>query len=80
MLIMLFGVEIDTTLATSIITNVTSILVILGILSNPDSKHKDYRDDISLCTKCGGMTQHVQIGENMICNICGCSSTSEVTT
>lgn len=73
-LLLLFNIEIDTTLITSVISSVMSIFVILGIFSNPDAKKRGYRDDISQCTKCGKMTQHVPIGSKMICAVCGCSS------
>ncbi len=70
-LLILFEVSVDTTLITSAITSITSIMVLLGIFSNPDSQNKGFRDDISKCSKCKQMTQHVKIGENMVCVNCG---------
>lgn len=78
-LLILFNVTIDTTLITSIITSITSILVILGVFSNPDTQKKGYRDDVSPCCKCNTNTQHVKIGDDMICVICGCSSNTPTT-
>ncbi|MFI3208769.1 MAG: hypothetical protein R3Y40_06490 [Eubacteriales bacterium] len=73
-MLVLLGIEINTTLVTSVISCLTSIFIILGIFSNPDAKRRGYRDDISPCTKCNGMTQHVMVADEMVCTICGCSS------
>lgn len=73
-MLVLLGIQINTTLVTSIISTLTSIFIILGIFSNPDAKKRGYGDDISLCSKCNNMTQHVMVAGQMICSGCGCSS------
>lgn len=70
-LLILFEVSVDATLITSTITIITSILVLLGIFSNPDSQHKGYKDDISICSECNQVTQHVKVGDKMVCANCG---------
>lgn len=71
-LLYIFKIDIDTELITSVITCITSILIILGIISNPDSKQKSYVDDFAVCCNCNKVTQHVAIGDAMFCKNCGC--------
>lgn len=70
-LLILFEINIDTTFITNVMTAITSIMVILGIFSNPDSQRKGYKDDISLCSKCHQLTQHVKVTDKMVCVNCG---------
>lgn len=78
-LLILFEVSVDTNMITSVITILTSIMVMLGIFSNPDAQNKGFKDDISICSQCNEMTQHVKVGENMVCSNCGSISNEEVT-
>lgn len=73
-LLVLFEVQIDTAFISNFVTVITSIMIILGIFSNPDSQQKGYGDDIRTCSKCKQLTQHVKIGDNMICVNCGGTS------
>lgn len=75
-LFILFGVNVDATLITSIVATFTSIFVMLGIFSNPDAQKKGYRDDIMTCTNCNQISQHVKAGDNMVCTNCGATSTN----
>lgn len=77
-LLILFEVNIDTTFITNVITAITSIMVILGIFSNPDSQKKGFKDDISVCSKCKQLTQHVKINDEMVCVNCGGVSTEKI--
>lgn len=69
-LLLLFNVEIDTQLITGIITVITTILVLLGIVSNPDTQNQTYGDDLYFCPTCNKMTPHVLAGGNMLCPEC----------
>lgn len=70
-LLMLFNVKVDMNLVTGIITAITAILVLLGIVSNPTTKTGSYGDDILDCSLCGKQTAHVLINGKMVCSECG---------
>lgn len=71
LLLILLHVEIDHDLAMAVTATISSILVTLGILSNPDSNNKGYGDDLLLCKDCKSTDTHVQIGDKMVCTKCG---------
>lgn len=75
-LLMIFKIDVDLTMVTGIVTSITSILVILGIISNPDARNRGYKDDFALCSGCNKNTQHITIGEDSICTKCGAVSTT----
>lgn len=69
---MLFQINHNLNIITGVMTGVCSILVLLGILSDPNTMNKGYGDDFALCTGCNKMCEHVQVNGNMICRECGC--------
>lgn len=70
-IVLIFDPSLDMNMATGVLTAVTSSLVLLGILSNPDAKKKGYGDDMAICPDCGKKTQHITIGNKSICTKCG---------
>lgn len=70
-ILLLLHVNVDTDAVTGIVTAITSILVILGIISNPSTKNKGYGDDILKCSKCDKKTIHHLINGNLVCSKCG---------
>lgn len=68
----LLNVNVDLTIAKGILTAVCSILVLLGIMSNPTTENKGYGDDMLLCSHCNKKSPHVLICGEMICTECGC--------
>jgi len=70
-LILLFGFNINENLIMSAAAIICSILVSLGILSNPDSKNKTYGDDMLVCAHSGKLEQHVMVDGKMVCKSCG---------
>lgn len=71
-LLILFGIDIDKGIAITAVTSICSILTLLGILSDPDSQHKGYSDDILVCSHCHKPSQHILINGKYICKECGC--------
>lgn len=70
-ILLLMGVNVNESLILSISAIACSILVALGILSNPDTETKGYGDDILHCSNDGKGTCHVKINGQMICKECG---------
>lgn len=64
-----FDIDADATIKT--ITTLVSLLVTMGILSNPDSSKAGYGDDITVCSGCGEETKHVLVNGEMLCENCG---------
>ncbi|MEG0873908.1 MAG: phage holin [Clostridiales bacterium] len=72
--LLLFHVKIgilDMNILTGTITAISSILVLLGITSDPTTKNKGYKDDILICANCQRKTIHRQINDKMVCEKCG---------
>lgn len=57
---------------TKIVVLLFSILVTLGILSNPDSQKSGYGDDIKVCPSCDKECNCVLVNGEFICSECGC--------
>ena len=70
-ILLLLDVNINENLIVSIATIVCSILVALGILSNPDTENKGYGEDYLYCFTDGKNTCHVKINGQMVCKKCG---------
>ncbi len=77
-LLMIFQVDVDMNMLTGAMTTITSILIILGIVSNPDAKTRGYNDDYAICSKCGKRTQHISINGQEICTKCGTVSDNTI--
>lgn len=67
----LFHVNVDRNIITGIVTAICSILVSLGIMSNPEQK--GYSDNITYCEKCGENEVHINIADKLVCIKCGTS-------
>lgn len=76
-ILMLLNVNVNIDLVTGIVTAVCSILVLLGILSNPTAQNRGYGDDVMRCENCGKDSLHVQVNGKMVCIDCGEEKTDE---
>ncbi|MCL2088205.1 MAG: hypothetical protein FWH14_01850 [Oscillospiraceae bacterium] len=70
-ILIIMGVHLNLSAVTTVATLVCSILVTLGILSNPDTVNKGYGDDLFKCADEAVETQHVQVNGQMVCKDCG---------
>ena len=70
-ILVLFNINIDMNIVTAIITSAFSILIFLGIISDPNTQKKGYGDDIFKCTTCNKTTEHVLVNGQMTCRGCG---------
>ncbi len=68
---MLLGISLDTNLIMGIVAGLSSVMVTMGVLSNPDSVNKGYGDDILKCSREGVMEKHVMVAGKMVCQACG---------
>lgn len=69
--LLLLGFDVDKSLVMAIATIGCSILVTLGILSNPDSTKKGYTDNMLTCSNSGKKEKHIMINGQMVCTECG---------
>lgn len=76
-MLVLLNVDIDAQLVMGIIAGLSSILVALGIISNPDTKKKSFGDDLLFCEHCGKISQHTVVAGKLICKECGHVYSSE---
>lgn len=67
----LLNVSINIDAMTQVIVAVCSVLVLLGIMSDPKTENKGYGDDLEMCNNCNKLSPHVKVGENMVCSECG---------
>lgn len=70
-ILILLKVDVNVDLVTGIVTAVCSILVLLGIMSNPTTVTKGYGDDILYCKNCQEKTENVVINNELCCTKCG---------
>ncbi|MEG2000204.1 MAG: phage holin [Evtepia sp.] len=70
-LLILFQIHVDMNLVNGVMTAVSSILILLGILSDPNTQKKGYGDDIMTCADCGETGVHYKINGKMTCKNCG---------
>ena len=70
-LLVTMGFKLDSKYIMSLATIICSILVTLGILSNPDSATKGYGDKYLICSRTGQLEPHEEIGGKMLCQNCG---------
>ena len=71
LILSLFNINVDMSLASAIITSMLSILALLGVVSNPDTSRKGYGDDIVKCSNCNVNSKHILINGEMVCSECG---------
>ncbi|MEG2073954.1 MAG: hypothetical protein RRY54_04235 [Angelakisella sp.] len=69
--LLLLNVNVDRGIITAVITAACSVLVLLGIMSNPDTVTKGYGDDMHECANCHQMTPHLRVGDSLVCSKCG---------
>lgn len=70
-LLLLFHIKVDINLVTGAIAAISSILVLLGIMSDPTTQNKGYTDDLFPCESCGSDTPHVLVNGKLVCRTCG---------
>ena len=70
-LLTMFNINVDTQQVSIAVTAITTILITLGIMSNPDTKNKTFLDDIVFCKNCNKKSPHVLIKGDMVCKDCG---------
>lgn len=71
-MLVLFNINVDRGAITAVITTACSVLVMLGIMSNPDTVNRGYGDDLYQCSGCHETTAHLRVGESFVCSKCGC--------
>lgn len=69
--LVLLNINVDRGVITAVVTAGCSVLVLLGIMSNPDTVNKGYADDLYECSNCHEITAHVRVGDNLVCPNCG---------
>lgn len=52
-------------------TSISTILITLGIMSNPDTQNKTFLDDIRFCKGCSKDSEHTFVNGKMLCKDCG---------
>lgn len=70
-ILVLLKVNVDVNLVSGIIAAICSILVLLGILSDPNTTNKGFNDIILPCENCGKNSRHVTINNDILCSMCG---------
>lgn len=70
-LLVIFGINVQQQYVLAIVTTTCSILITLGILSNPDSGKAGFGDQILKCSNDGQMSLHTWVNEQLICTNCG---------
>lgn len=78
-ILIIFGVQVNGSLVMTAVAAMCSVLVTLGILSNPDTLKKTYGDDLLVCSSSGTPEPHVEINGQMICATCGAVHTLDPT-
>ncbi len=66
-----FDVQINTESLSVVITAICSILVLMGIIADPDKSDYGLCQDIKKCENCGQTTCHLKVGDTLICKNCG---------
>lgn len=74
-ILVLLGHTVDANLVTTMAAAVCSLLVTLGILSDPNTQNKGFGDDLRYCDHCGAVTPHITITGTLTCRNCGDQTT-----
>ncbi len=74
-ILLLLNVNVDQNIVTGVVTAVCSILVFMGIMSNPTTQNKWYGDDTLYCKNCQKNTAHLSVADKMICSTCSTTFT-----
>lgn len=67
----LLNVSVNVDVVTQVVVGISSILVLLGIVSDPTTENKGYGDDMKHCSQCGKMTSHLKVAGKLSCSQCG---------
>ena len=70
-ILVILNIQVDVTAVEGFIAAVSAILITLGILSNPTTLTKGYKDDVRTCQNCGVKKRHVLVGNDLLCSDCG---------
>lgn len=54
-----------------VITTALSVIVLLGIASDPYTENRGFGNDMKLCPGCGERTKHVSVNGESLCSECG---------
>ncbi|NLD19000.1 MAG: hypothetical protein GX663_01955 [Clostridiales bacterium] len=73
-ILVLFNIHVDMDIVSTVITGLFSILVLLGIISDPTTQTKRYGDDLLECSNCHKLIRHVMVNGKMLCTECGCEN------
>lgn len=68
---LLLGANIDENMIMQVAVIGCSILVMLGVMNNPDTEKSGFGDDLLLCANSGRLEPHVRINGKMVCKKCG---------
>ena len=66
-----FDVKINTESLSVIVTAICSILVLMGIIADPDNSNYGLCNEIQKCENCGQTTCHLKVDDTLICKNCG---------
>lgn len=69
--LLMLGFDVNEGMVMSVAVGISSVLVTLGILSNPDAHKSGYGDDILTCSASGNLEPHVMVNGQMVCANCG---------
>ncbi len=69
----LLHVSTNISFVMAITVGVCSILVTIGIMSNPTTENVGFGDDILYCSNCKTEKEHVLVGDKFYCKQCGAS-------
>ena len=67
----ILNIDVDVDAISGIVTAVCTILVMLGIMSNPDDGSFGYCDEIHVCSNCHKNACHIRVKDKLICRNCG---------
>lgn len=70
-LLVVFNIDVDRAAVMTSVTTICSVLVAMGILSNPDTEKKGFSDDIKFCKNCQKDSVHIKVGDEWRCKDCG---------
>jgi uncharacterized membrane protein len=70
-LLIVLGLDINESAAIQATVFLCSIMVTLGIMSDPEAKAKGFGDDLLVCSSTGEKERHVEINGQMMCTKCG---------
>lgn len=76
-ILLILRINVDKNMVVGVVTIACSILVTLGIMSDPTTKNKWYLDDVRTCSNCKEKTAHTLVNGKMVCKGCGAVNDDE---